>query len=69
MSIGLTMVALGLEPERQRCPECEGRGWTVHSIIERDGSEWAVTSTCTRCRGNGWLFRDGTAGPWPRKKP
>ena len=58
---------LAMEPERKRCPECHGRGWTVHSIIERDGSEWPVTSTCDMCRGNGWLWRDGTAGPRKQK--
>ncbi len=53
-----------VEPERHRCPECDGRGYRVHTILERDGLLYDVTSTCSLCRGHGWLFRDGTAGPW-----
>lgn len=57
----LASALVAMEPETVPCIHCNGRGWIVSPLRERDGREYSVTYDCVFCGGLGRTLRDGTA--------
>lgn len=45
------------EVDKQRCPRCRGLGSEEREIREVPGRTHTVVSTCSKCRGSGWIHR------------